>query len=219
MSDCCIDRSPRWCSAKAGVAWSAQCARPAAKPQILAACCCVMTVTSATTLTAWIPHCRMFPKTAGSANGERSLSHFNLNLLGMIWKELEHWGGGEINFKSDAIKLIVFPNQKQWKENLNLFSFALKSSFFRLDTVGKGKVVFRLTSVSSLSCRCVSCTQCGATTPGLRCEWQNNYTQCAPCASLCTCPICLVDYSEGTTILQCRQCDRQVRFPQSVSAQ
>ncbi|XP_060900714.1 histone-lysine N-methyltransferase 2C isoform X1 [Labrus mixtus] len=55
---------------------------------------------------------------------------------------------------------------------------------------------------------CVSCTQCGATTPGLRCEWQNNYTQCAPCASLASCPICLVDYSEGTTILQCRQCDR-----------
>ncbi|KAM3604228.1 uncharacterized protein V6R79_008192 [Siganus canaliculatus] len=55
---------------------------------------------------------------------------------------------------------------------------------------------------------CVSCTQCGATTPGLRCEWQNNYTQCAPCASLATCPVCLVDYSEGTTILQCRQCDR-----------
>uniref|UniRef100_H3DCP4 [histone H3]-lysine(4) N-methyltransferase n=1 Tax=Tetraodon nigroviridis TaxID=99883 RepID=H3DCP4_TETNG len=55
---------------------------------------------------------------------------------------------------------------------------------------------------------CVTCTQCGATTPGLRCEWQKNYTQCAPCASLMTCPICLVDYSEGTTILQCRQCDR-----------
>ncbi|XP_041659164.1 histone-lysine N-methyltransferase 2C isoform X2 [Cheilinus undulatus] len=55
---------------------------------------------------------------------------------------------------------------------------------------------------------CVSCTQCGATTPGLRCEWQNNYTQCAPCASLTTCPICLVDYCEGNTILQCRQCDR-----------
>ncbi|XP_047445437.1 histone-lysine N-methyltransferase 2C isoform X4 [Mugil cephalus] len=55
---------------------------------------------------------------------------------------------------------------------------------------------------------CVSCTQCGATTPGLRCEWQNNYTQCAPCASLVTCPVCLVDYSEGTVIVQCRQCDR-----------
>ncbi|XP_062285762.1 histone-lysine N-methyltransferase 2C isoform X4 [Scomber scombrus] len=55
---------------------------------------------------------------------------------------------------------------------------------------------------------CVSCTQCGATTPGLRCDWQNNYTQCAPCASLATCPICLVDYNEGTVIVQCRQCDR-----------
>lgn len=70
----------------------------------------------------------------------------------------------------------------------------------------------RMTSVLSISCRCVSCTQCGATTPGLRCEWQNNYTQCAPCASLATCPICLVDYSEGTTILQCRQCDRCAVF-------
>ncbi|XP_061588310.1 histone-lysine N-methyltransferase 2C isoform X1 [Cololabis saira] len=55
---------------------------------------------------------------------------------------------------------------------------------------------------------CVACTQCGATTPGLRCEWQNNYTQCAPCASLSTCPVCLVHYSEGTIIVQCRQCDR-----------
>ncbi|XP_077470695.1 histone-lysine N-methyltransferase 2C isoform X2 [Stigmatopora argus] len=55
---------------------------------------------------------------------------------------------------------------------------------------------------------CVSCTQCGATTPGLRCDWQNNYTQCAPCASLSTCPVCLVTYSEGTIIVQCRQCDR-----------
>ncbi|XP_007559463.1 histone-lysine N-methyltransferase 2C isoform X1 [Poecilia formosa] len=55
---------------------------------------------------------------------------------------------------------------------------------------------------------CVSCTHCGATTPGLRCDWQNNYTQCAPCASLTSCPVCLVDYSEGTIIVQCRQCDR-----------
>lgn len=69
-----------------------------------------------------------------------------------------------------------------------------------------------MTSVCHVSCRCVSCTQCGATTPGLRCDWQKNYTQCAPCASLLTCPICLVDYSEGTTILQCRQCDRCAVF-------
>lgn len=76
-----------------------------------------------------------------------------------------------------------------------------------------------MTSVFYVSCRCVSCTQCGATTPGLRCEWQNNYTQCAPCASLATCPICLVDYSEGTTILQCRQCDRCALFLQTLPAQ
>lgn len=75
----------------------------------------------------------------------------------------------------------------------------------------------RMTSVLSVSCRCVSCTQCGATTPGLRCDWQNNYTQCAPCASLATCPICLVDYNEGTVIVQCRQCDRYAVFLQNLS--
>ncbi|XP_070974437.1 histone-lysine N-methyltransferase 2C-like [Oncorhynchus clarkii lewisi] len=57
---------------------------------------------------------------------------------------------------------------------------------------------------------CVSCTQCGATSPGLRCEWQNNYTQCAPCGSLATCPFCLQDYSEGEIVVQCRQCDRWI---------
>lgn len=55
---------------------------------------------------------------------------------------------------------------------------------------------------------CVSCTQCGATSAGLRCEWQNNYTQCAPCASLASCPLCQQEYKEEEIILQCRQCDR-----------
>ncbi|KAM8967644.1 histone-lysine N-methyltransferase 2C isoform 3-T3 [Pelodytes ibericus] len=55
---------------------------------------------------------------------------------------------------------------------------------------------------------CVSCTNCKAITPGLRCEWQNNYTQCAPCASLSSCPVCAQNYIEGDLILQCRQCDR-----------
>lgn len=81
----------------------------------------------------------------------------------------------------------------------------------------QGNVV-RVTSVCLLCCRCVSCIQCGATSPGLRCEWQKNYTQCAPCASLATCPICLVDYSEGTTILQCRQCDRCAAILQNLPA-
>ncbi|XP_069504025.1 histone-lysine N-methyltransferase 2C isoform X7 [Ambystoma mexicanum] len=57
---------------------------------------------------------------------------------------------------------------------------------------------------------CVWCTNCRALTPGIRCEWQNNYTQCAPCASLSTCPICCCNYREQEIILQCRQCDRWV---------
>ncbi|XP_075683472.1 histone-lysine N-methyltransferase 2C isoform X3 [Rhinoderma darwinii] len=55
---------------------------------------------------------------------------------------------------------------------------------------------------------CVSCNNCKAVTPGLRCEWQNNYTQCAPCASLSTCPVCGQNYVEEELIIQCRQCDR-----------
>ncbi|XP_070623547.1 histone-lysine N-methyltransferase 2C isoform X14 [Erythrolamprus reginae] len=55
---------------------------------------------------------------------------------------------------------------------------------------------------------CVWCRHCGATSPGLRCEWQNNYTQCAPCGSLSTCPICCCNYREEELIVQCRQCDR-----------
>ncbi|XP_053350621.1 histone-lysine N-methyltransferase 2C isoform X4 [Clarias gariepinus] len=57
---------------------------------------------------------------------------------------------------------------------------------------------------------CVSCTQCGATSPGLRCDWQNNYTQCGPCASLAVCPVCVRGYREDELILQCRQCDRWI---------
>ncbi|XP_041102786.1 histone-lysine N-methyltransferase 2C-like isoform X5 [Polyodon spathula] len=57
---------------------------------------------------------------------------------------------------------------------------------------------------------CVSCTHCGATSPGLRCEWQNNYTQCAPCGSLATCPVCSQNYKEDELIVQCRQCDRWI---------
>ncbi|XP_016096068.1 histone-lysine N-methyltransferase 2C-like [Sinocyclocheilus grahami] len=57
---------------------------------------------------------------------------------------------------------------------------------------------------------CVLCTHCGATSPGQRCEWQNNYTQCGPCASLTVCPVCARSYREEELILQCRQCDRWV---------
>eukprot|EP00062_Callorhinchus_milii_P023408 gi/632982228/ref/XP_007908022.1/ PREDICTED: histone-lysine N-methyltransferase 2C [Callorhinchus milii] len=55
---------------------------------------------------------------------------------------------------------------------------------------------------------CVCCLQCGSTLPGFKCEWQNNYAQCSPCASLATCPVCGKNYREEEIIIQCRQCDR-----------
>lgn len=58
--------------------------RPVGRPQIQVGSCFVTTVTSAITPTAWTLHCRMFPKTAGSANGERamaSLEHCYLDSL------------------------------------------------------------------------------------------------------------------------------------------
>ncbi|XP_053231226.1 LOW QUALITY PROTEIN: histone-lysine N-methyltransferase 2D-like [Podarcis raffonei] len=55
---------------------------------------------------------------------------------------------------------------------------------------------------------CVCCVQCGAVSPGFHCEWQNNYTHCAPCASLVTCPICHVKYVEDDLLIQCQHCER-----------
>nr|XP_060619894.1 histone-lysine N-methyltransferase 2D isoform X2 [Anolis sagrei ordinatus] len=55
---------------------------------------------------------------------------------------------------------------------------------------------------------CVCCVQCGAVSPGFHCEWQNNYTHCAPCASLVTCPICQVKYVEEDLLIQCQHCER-----------
>ncbi|KAJ8403965.1 hypothetical protein AAFF_G00343150, partial [Aldrovandia affinis] len=57
---------------------------------------------------------------------------------------------------------------------------------------------------------CVCCMRCGATTPGLHCEWQNSYTHCGPCASLLTCPVCRQDFAEEELLLQCQHCDRWV---------
>ncbi|XP_025028355.1 histone-lysine N-methyltransferase 2D isoform X2 [Python bivittatus] len=55
---------------------------------------------------------------------------------------------------------------------------------------------------------CVCCVQCGAVSPGFHCEWQSNYTHCAPCASLVTCPICHVKYVEDDLLIQCQHCER-----------
>ncbi|XP_063282135.1 histone-lysine N-methyltransferase 2D [Pelobates fuscus] len=55
---------------------------------------------------------------------------------------------------------------------------------------------------------CVCCMQCGALSPGFHAEWQNNYTHCAPCASLVSCPICHLKYMEGDLLIQCQNCER-----------
>ncbi|TRY85074.1 hypothetical protein DNTS_020861, partial [Danionella cerebrum] len=80
--------------------------------------------------------------------------------------------------------------------------------------------------VLSKGWRCLECTVCEAcgqasdpgrlllcddsTSPGMRCDWQNNYTQCGPCASLTVCPVCMRSYREEELIIQCRLCDRWV---------
>lgn len=70
-----------------------------------------------------------------------------------------------------------------------------------------GSSVLALTPRGPL-CRCVCCVQCGAASPGFHCEWQNNYTHCAPCASLVVCPFCREKYVEDDLLIQCRHCDR-----------
>ncbi|XP_031616289.2 histone-lysine N-methyltransferase 2C isoform X5 [Oreochromis aureus] len=57
---------------------------------------------------------------------------------------------------------------------------------------------------------CVWCVQCGSASPGLRCEWQSNYSLCGPCCSLSRCPVCQRAYLQDDLILQCQQCDRWV---------
>ncbi|KAM5182449.1 histone-lysine N-methyltransferase 2D [Mantella aurantiaca] len=55
---------------------------------------------------------------------------------------------------------------------------------------------------------CVCCMQCGSISPGFHAEWQNNYTHCAPCASLVRCPVCCLNYLEGDLLIQCQNCER-----------
>lgn len=59
---------------------------------------------------------------------------------------------------------------------------------------------------------CIVCLTCGATSPGVvdGCAWQNNYSQCARCASLEMCPACSTSYTDGELILQCAHCERFV---------
>ncbi|XP_033732984.1 LOW QUALITY PROTEIN: histone-lysine N-methyltransferase 2C-like [Pecten maximus] len=57
---------------------------------------------------------------------------------------------------------------------------------------------------------CVMCVNCGSTTPGFGCQWQNNYTQCGPCSSKQECPACQKYYREDELVIQCVQCDRWI---------
>ncbi|XP_069119821.1 histone-lysine N-methyltransferase 2C-like isoform X3 [Argopecten irradians] len=57
---------------------------------------------------------------------------------------------------------------------------------------------------------CVMCVNCGSTTPGFGCQWQNNYTQCGPCSSKQECPACQKYYREDDLVIQCVQCDRWI---------
>lgn len=60
---------------------------------------------------------------------------------------------------------------------------------------------------------CVRCVKCGSVEPGLNSLWQKNYTECGPCSSYSTCPICNVDYEDNNDdkrIISCQECDRWV---------
>ncbi|XP_072939829.1 uncharacterized protein [Epargyreus clarus] len=53
--------------------------------------------------------------------------------------------------------------------------------------------------------RCRRCLVCGTTDTAL---WCDNYTECAPCASLVMCCVCSEPYSDGELIIQCFGCRR-----------
>ena len=50
--------------------------------------------------------------------------------------------------------------------------------------------------------------KCGSASPGPTCQWENNYTECGPCYSLNTCPLCLRKYRPDELVIQCRHCLR-----------
>ncbi|CAH8563642.1 unnamed protein product [Dicrocoelium dendriticum] len=55
---------------------------------------------------------------------------------------------------------------------------------------------------------CVMCSSCGQRDPGLHGKWHANYSLCAPCASLATCPVCTIAYREGELLIRCSLCAR-----------
>lgn len=55
---------------------------------------------------------------------------------------------------------------------------------------------------------CVYCRSCGTTDPGVRSQWETNYTECGPCASRIQCPVCKTKYQDSQLLLQCEECVR-----------
>lgn len=55
---------------------------------------------------------------------------------------------------------------------------------------------------------CVICVKCKTTEPGPHSLWQNNYTECGPCSSQSSCPICTCDYVDDELIIECIHCRR-----------
>ncbi|RZF48821.1 hypothetical protein LSTR_LSTR003201, partial [Laodelphax striatellus] len=55
---------------------------------------------------------------------------------------------------------------------------------------------------------CAQCQTCGSQDPGFNCSWLKNYSECGPCASRTTCPVCSDAYSEADLIIKCIQCER-----------
>jgi histone-lysine N-methyltransferase MLL3 len=67
---------------------------------------------------------------------------------------------------------------------------------------------YSFVSIKNLFIRCVRCLKCGSTSPGIDCQWENNYTECGQCYSLNTCPLCLRKYRLDELIIQCTNCNR-----------
>lgn len=55
---------------------------------------------------------------------------------------------------------------------------------------------------------CVVCQKCKSHSPGVNSSWQKNYTECGPCASKTTCPVCHANYNKDELIVTCKNCSR-----------
>ena len=55
---------------------------------------------------------------------------------------------------------------------------------------------------------CSVCQYCGTNTPGINCNWFDNYSTCGPCHSLQQCPLCEEGYEDGELIVTCSTCTR-----------